>query len=252
MVERERPALPVPLQHQPCQVFVLFQHNRQVFLCQGSGITFRADNRFHAQLGKAQVEHDFDVLQEIRVRMGKGAPHVVVLPAPGLHQFLELRHNFLPASVAGIIHTAAVMDFLAPVQAQHDIAHFPVGEINHVIINQYTVGRQRKPEMLALFLLDAPGIGCQLLYHVEVHQRFPAEEIHLQVAAAAGICYQEIQRLFADLIGHHGALPVVLALAGKTVCTVQVAGMRHMQAQCLHHSGGPLFQRACHRFKHIR
>ena len=63
---------------------------------------------------------------------------------------------------------------------------------------------------------------------------------------------QKIQRLFSDLIGHNSTVPVILSLAGKAVCAVQIAGMRHMQAQSLDHPGGFLFQFPRHRFKHIR
>ena len=246
VVEGEGSSLFVPLQHQLGQFFVLFQHNGQVLLGQLRGITLGADHRLHAQLRKAQIQHLLDVLQKIRVGMGKGTPHIVVLPAPGLYQFLELGHDFLPAAIAGVIYPEPVVHFLPAVQAQHHVAALPVDEIDHILVDLDAVGGQGKAEILPLLLLDAPGIGHQILHHLEVHQRFSAEEVHLQVFPGAGIFHQEIQRPLANLKGHHCPLPVVFALAGKTVRTVQIAGMGHMKAQGLHHPGGFLFQLSGH------
>ena len=96
-----------------------------------------------------------------------------------------------------------------------------------------------------LFLLF-PGIGNQLLHHIKVHQRFTTEEVHLQVSAALGIGNQKIQCLLADFKAHHGAVTVIVALAGKAVAAVQVAGMCHVQAQRLDHAAGASFQLAGH------
>ena len=144
------------------------------------------------------------------------------------------------------------MDFLPSVQAEHHVAHFPVGKVDDVIINQHTVGRQGEAEILVLFLLDAAGISHQLLHHVKVHQRFAAEEVNLQVAPGAGMGHQEVQSLLSDLVGHNGTVAVILALAGKTVGAVQVAGMRDVKAQGFDHAGGLLLQLSRHRLKHVR
>ena len=131
---------------------------------------------------------------------------------------------------------------LAPVQAQHHVVALPVGEVDHVVVHQHAVGGEGEAEVLALFLLDGPGVGHQALHHVEVHQRLAAEEVHLQVAPGAGIFDQEIQRPLAHLEAHHGPLAVILALAGEAVGAVQVAGVGHVQAQGLHHAAGALLQ----------
>ena len=184
--------------------------------------------------------------------MGKGPPHIVILSFPGFDQLLELRHNPVPAAVSGIVHPAAVMDFLPSVQAEHHVAHFPVGKIDDVIVNQHAVGGQGEAEILVLFLLDAAGISHQLLHHVKIHQRFAAEEVHFQVAAGAGMGHKEIQGLFSHLVGHNSPVPVILALAGKAVGAVQVAGMRDVKAQGLDHAGGLLLQFSGHGLKHVR
>ena len=144
------------------------------------------------------------------------------------------------------------MNLLPAVQAEHHIAHLPVGKVDHIIIDQHTVGSQGETEVFVLFLLDAAGVGHQLLHHVKIHQRFPAEEVHLQVMPGAGMSHQEVQGLFAHFKGHHGTFPVILSLAGKAVGAVQVAGVRHMQAQRLHHTGGLLLQLPGQRLKHVR
>ena len=178
--------------------------------------------------------------------MGKGAAHVIVLVASGRYQLLELGHDALIAAVACIVHPQPVMDLLAAIQRQHHIAHFPVGEVDHVIVNEHTVCGQRKAEIFAPLLFHTAGILHQLLHHVPVHQRLTAEEVHLQIGAAAGVIHQKVQSLLANLKAHQRTVSMVFSLAGEAVGAVQVAGVRHMQAQRLHHIAGALLERAGH------
>ena len=131
----------VPLQHQLRQLFILLHDDRFVRLCQSGRIAGGGHHRFHAQFGKAQIQHSLDVLEKIGVGMGKRAAHIVVLPLTGRHQFLELGHDLLPASVAGIVHTVAVVYLLASIKAQHHITHLTVDEVDHIIVDQYAVCR---------------------------------------------------------------------------------------------------------------
>ena len=112
------------------------------------------------------------------------------------------------------------MDFLPSVQTQHHIAAFLVCPLDDLVIHQHAVGGQGEAETLPLLLLNAPGVGHQILDHLEIHQRFPAEEVHLQIFPGAGIFNQEIQRPLAHLEGHHCPLPMVLALTGEAVGAV--------------------------------
>ena len=82
----------------------------------------------------------------------------------------------------------------------------------------------------------------QALHHVPVHQRLTTEEVHLQIGAAAGVIHQKVQRLLANLKAHQRAVSMVFSLAGEAVGAVQVAGVRHMQAQRLHHIAGTLLE----------
>ena len=252
MIEREGPPLPVPLQHQLGELLVLLQHDGQILLRELRSIAGRRDDGFHAQLGKAQIQHLLNVLQKVGVRMRKGAAHVVVPAAARLHQLLELGNDPIPASVSGVVHAIAVVDLLAAVQAENDVAHLAVGEVNHIVVNQNAIGGQREAEVLVVLLFNAAGIGNQLLDHVKVHQRFAAEEVHLQVAAVPGMLNQKIQRALADLKAHHRAVAMVLPLAGEAIGAVQVAGMRHVQAERLDHAGGLFLQMSGHGFKGIR
>ena len=54
---------------------------------------------------------------------------------------------------------------------------------------------------------------------------------------------QEIQRLFPDVEGHQRPLTVEAPLARETVFAVQVAGMRDVQAECLHDVPGAFLER---------
>ena len=48
------------------------------------------------------------------------------------------------------------------------------------------------------FLLFS-SIGYKILYHLPVHQRFPAEEINFQVSPVSGIGNQKIKSFFPHL-----------------------------------------------------
>ena len=246
MIEGDGLAFFFPAQHILGQQLVLVLHDLQILRRQRGGVLRRAHHRLHAQLREAQIRHVEQVLRKVRIGMGKGAAHIIVLVAPGLYQLLELRHNALIAAVACIVHPQPVMDLLTAIQRQHHIAHFPVGEVDHVIVDEHTVCGQRKAEIFAPLLFHTAGILHQLLHHVPVHQRLTAEEVHLQIGAAAGVIHQEVQRLLTNLKAHQRAVAVILALTGEAVGTVQVAGVRHMQAQRLHHIAGTLLERTGH------
>ena len=87
--------------------------------------------------------------------------------------------------------------------------------------------------MELLFLRTA--VFHQAFYHVPVHKRLAAKEIHLQVFPVTGIGNEEIQGLFPHLIAHQGAAAMVLAFLCKTVAAGQVTVMGNMEAQCLDH-----------------
>ena len=84
-------------------------------------------------------------------------------------------------------------------------------------------------------LLLLAAVGHQLLDHIKVHQRLAAEEVHLEVAAAAGILDEEIHCTLAHLKAHQGTLALIAALRGEAIGAVQVAGVGHMQAEGLDH-----------------
>ena len=168
--------------------------------------------------------------------MRKRAAHIVVPAAPRLHKLLELGDDRIPAPPARVVHTVPVVHFPAPVQAQHHIAAFAVGKVDHVVVDQHAVCRERKAEILARGLLYAPRIVDQVLDHLEIHQRFAAEKVDLQIPPVTGAGDQKIQRLPAHLKGHQSALAAVFPLACKAICAVEVAGVRNVEAERFHNA----------------
>ena len=147
MVEGEGPALPLPLEHFPGQDLILLEEDGQVLSAQGLGIAGRADHRLHAELGKAQIGHVEDVVGEVQIMARKGAAHVIILAAPRVHQLPESGHDAVIAALSGVVHAQAVVHLLPSVQAEHDVAHLPVGEVDHVVVDQHAVRGQRKAEV---------------------------------------------------------------------------------------------------------
>ena len=173
------------------------------------------------------------VLGEFHVVVGEGTPDVVALAAPALHQFLELGHDDVVAALAAGGLAEAVVDLLPAVQTQYHVVHFFVGKLDDIIVDEHAVGGEGKAELLVMNFLLLPAVGHQLLHHIPVHEGLAAEEVHLQVPAAAGVGDEEVQGLLAHLKAHEGTLALVLALACKAVLAGEVAGVGHMKAQRL-------------------
>ena len=165
--------------------------------------------------------------------MRKGAAHIVALAAACLDQLLELGHDAVIAAVARQVHAETVVDFLAAVQRQNNVVTFFIAPVDDFIGDADTVGGHREAEVLVVLFFDAAGVGDQLFADLEVHQRFAAEEVNLQVAAGAGMLDEEVQRALAGLKAHQAGLAVELALRGKAVAAIQVAGVRNVQAERL-------------------
>ncbi len=176
-----------------------------------------------------------NIVCKIRIVVGICTADVIAFIPPRRRKFLEFRHNPVIASGPCEVLPQMVMYFLPPVQAQYNIVHLAVGKLYHFIIYQNAVRCQRKPEIFVMDLFLFPCVGNNLLHNLPVHQRFPAEKVNLQISAAAGMCNQEVNRLFPDLKRHQCTLPLIFPLAGEAVRAVQVAGVRNMQAKGFYH-----------------
>ena len=84
-------------------------------------------------------------------------------------------------------------------------------------------------------LLLLPPVSYQVFYHLPVHQRLPAEEIHLQVPTVPGVGDQEIQRLFPHFKAHQRPSSMVLSFFRETVAAGQVAVVGNVETESLHH-----------------
>ena len=239
--EGKASALFLPLNIFLCQKVILLQNHRQILLPDGVGCLIRRHHRLHGKLCKAQVGVVQHICGKIRIIACEGSPDEVVLISPLLLEVSELRDDDIVAalSVPGRAHP--VIHFFSAVQAEHHIAHLPVAEIDDLIIQKHSVGGDGKAEMLVLLLFQRTAVGHQLLHNLPVHQRFPAEEIHLQVSAVSGVGHQEVQRFLSRLQAHESALPVVLALSGKAIAAGQVAVVGHMKTEGLDY-GLPLLE----------
>ena len=176
-----------------------------------------------------------DVVGEVGVVVGVGAAHVIVLVAALFHKLLELRHDGVIAAVACVVLAEAVMDFLAAIEAQHDIVALLVAEVDDIVVDEHTVGGHGEAEVLVVDLLLLAAVGDELFDHVEVHQRLAAEEIDLEVAAGAGVLDEEVHSPLAHLEAHQGAVALIAALRGEAVGAVEVAGVGDVEAERLDH-----------------
>ena len=181
--------------------------------------------------------------------MGKGSAHIVIFAAARLDEFLKLRNDFFPASVSCIINAVAVVNLLAAVKAQNNVAHLTVCKVYHIIVNKHSVGGEGKAEIFALFLFNASCVLHKLFHNVKVHQRFAAEKVHLKIAPCSGVFNEEIERPLSDIKAHEGSFSVILSLRGKAIGAVEVAGVGNVQAKRLDNARGTRLKLACHRLK---
>ena len=235
MVEGKAAALAVALYHLLGEDLVLLLQDGQVLGGEGAGVGGLGDDRLHAQLREAEVGHVEDVVGEVGVVVGVGAAHVIVLVTALFHELLKLRHDGVIAAVACVVLAEAVMDFLAAIEAQHDIVALLVAEVDDIVIDEHTVGGHGEAEVLVVDLLLLAAVGDELFDHVEVHQRLAAEEIDLEVAAGAGVLDEEVHSPLAHLEAHQGAVALIAALRGEAVGAVEVAGVGDVEAERLDH-----------------
>ena len=71
-----------------------------------------------------------------------------------------------------------------------------------------------------MLFFNGTGIGNKLFDNVEVHQRFAAEEVNLEVVAGAGVFNEEVECALTYFKGHQRTFAVVLALRSKAVRAV--------------------------------
>ena len=171
------------------------------------------------------MEH---ILSKIRIGVGESTSHIIIFSAAGLDQLLESRNYTVIAAVACVIDTQAVMDLFSAVKAQDYIAHFTVGKIYHIVVDEHAVGGQRKAEIFVTRAFLLPGIVYQFLDHLPVHQGLSAEKVNFQVGPAAGVIHEKIKSLLSDIERHKRPVAVVFSLACKAVGAVQVTGMGYM------------------------
>ena len=234
VVKRDRFSLALPAQHVFCKNLILFKDDGKVLLSQCGGAVRIRDDRLHGEFREAQiVGHMENILGKIGVEVGKGAAHVVALPAAPVNELLEIGNDPVIASAAGIVPAETIVDLFAAVQAQDHVVALFVGPLDDLIGDSDAVCGQCKTEILVFFFFNGTRIGDQLFTDFKVNQGFPAEKVDLQIAAHSGIFHQKIQGSFPCLKSHKTVLSVEIALGCKAVAAVEVAGVGDQQAQGL-------------------
>ena len=220
----------------PGQLLVFRLHCGQVSLLDGEGVVQRSAGRFHRNMAEAQGSQVLHVVGKVQVLPGEGAPHIVVLGPPLRDQLLELGddHVIAPLPVDSGAHV--VVDLPPAVQGEHHVRHLPVDVVDGVLVQQDTVGCDRKAETLVVLFLQGAGVLYRPLDGVQRHQRFPAEKVHLNVPPLARLLHHPVDGPLGGIKVHgHAVSGTEVASRGKAVAATQVAVVGDMQTQCLHH-----------------
>ena len=217
------------------QFIILRQNGRYILLTQRIVLRDVRHHRLHGDLLESQVRQMLHVFGKVQIVSGKSAPHIIIHLVSALGHLLILRYHLVIASLSAPVRPHQVMDSFSPVDAENDIRHLRVGKFQYLIAQKDAVGSQRKPELLVVRRFQAPAVSHQILHHLPVKQRFPAEEIHLQIDPVPRMRHQKVKRLPARLITHERPSAVVLSFLRKTVSAGQVTVVGDMQTKRLHH-----------------
>lgn len=125
------------------------------------------------------------------------------------------------------------MYLLASVQRQDHVVALTVCPVNDLIVEKHTVGREGKAEILVVLLFDRPRISNDLAADIEIHERFPAEEIDLQITPFSRMLHKKINGAFADFKRHECTLAVIAPLTCEAVVAIEVTGVGYKQAKRL-------------------
>ena len=128
----------------------------------------------------------------------------------------------------GLSHV--VVDRFPAVQTDDHIAHFLIGKLDDLVIEQHAVGGQCESKVLVTFFFSAASVSNQFFHNVEVEQRFAAEEIYFQVAPGAGVFDEPVQRTLAGFVVHKSLFSVVFSLSCKAVAAGHIAGVGYVEA----------------------
>ena len=134
-----------------------------------------------------------NIVCEVCVIMCISTSYIVTLVTSFFDKFLEFRNDNIITAFAVSERAHAVIYFLTAVDPEHDIVHLAVHELLNLIIQQDTVSRHGKTEMLIVQLFLLPPISHQVFHNLPVHQRLPAEEVDFEIPPVPGILDQEIQ-----------------------------------------------------------
>ena len=129
-----------------------------------------------------------------------------------------------------------VVNRLTTVQRQDNIGHLPVDIFYRLIIEQDTVGRNRKAKYLVALFFQGTGVFHSALHRIHRHERLPAKEINLDISTLSGFCHDPVDGPFGRFKVHgHPMASAEVACRGKTIFAPQVTVMRYMETKRLDH-----------------
>ena len=140
------------------------------------------------------------------------------------------------AAVRG--HALRVMHLTPAVKAQDEIEHLFIDKIVYLVIESNAVGGDGEMNLLIMQLFKLTPVADDTPDDIEIHQRFTAEKVYLQVMPSAAVLNKKIERRLTRFKAHKHPAAAVFAGLGKAVFTSQVAVVSNVEAHAL--DGGKL------------
>ena len=91
--------------------------------------------------------------------------------------------------------------------------------------------------MFAALFFPLPRVCDKSFHDFPVHKGFAAEKVDFQVVTRPRGLYQKVEGGFAYLDGHQRTVAEILDLTCEDEFAVEIAGVRHVQAQCFDYVG---------------
>ncbi len=178
-----------------------------------------------------------DIVCEIQIILRKGAACIIifVLAAVG-DELLVGRNDLIVAAGTVDTDTQPIIDLLAAVNRKHDVGHLTIDKIDFVVCQQKAVRGNGKAEVFAMLFFLRAGVFHDLLHHIEIHQRFAAKEVDLQVSASHRFFDQEIDRFLPHLERHEHSSAAKISLSCKAIFAPEIAVVRNVQTHRLYRS----------------
>ena len=122
-----------------------------------------------------------NIICKVLVLCSKSTSNKIAFTVSSFNKFFCTGNYSVIAAVSCIVMANFIMNFFSSVNADNDIVHILIYEVNSFLIHQSTISGCRKPKMLTGTFFKASSICNRFFYNIKINHRFSAEKIYFNV-----------------------------------------------------------------------